>query len=154
MGREVRMVPRNWQHPTAYRDFRDPHSKVFKPLFCGWKDDVAKFEKMLKAGKSVEDCLHYFGGPSPSDYMDSEWEAEGLKPELYVMYENTSEGTPISPAFETIEELARWLADNGASAFGGMTATYEQWLATCRSGFAPSMIVENGKMMSGVEASQ
>jgi len=57
-----------------------------------------------------------------------------------MMYENTSEGTPISPPFETPEELARWLADNNASAFGGMTATYEQWLATCKGLYAPSMV--------------
>lgn len=42
-----------------------------------------------------------------------------------MIYETCSEGSPISPAFETPEELARWLTDNS---FGSMTATYEQWL--------------------------
>ena len=37
----------------------------------------------------------------------------------YQMYETCTEGTPISPVMETPENLARWLADNGASAFGG-----------------------------------
>jgi uncharacterized membrane-anchored protein len=67
-----------------------------------------------------------------------------------MMYETTSEGTPLSPAFATAEELAAWLADNGASAFAGQTATYEQWLATCRSGSAPSMVLDVGGMQSGV----
>jgi len=44
------------------------------------------------------------------------------------MYETCTEGTPISPVMDSLETLARWLADNGASAFGEMTATYEQWL--------------------------
>jgi hypothetical protein len=50
----------------------------------------------------------------------------------YMMYETCSEGTPISPAFKTPEELARWLADNEASAFADQTATYEQWLSMIR----------------------
>jgi hypothetical protein len=68
-----------------------------------------------------------------------------------MMYEDTSEGTPISPAFETPEELARWLADNNASAFGNSTATYKQWLATCKVGWAPSMIADSSGLHSGVE---
>ena len=66
------------------------------------------------------------------------------------MYESTSEGTPISPVMETPEQLARWLADTGASAFAGMTATYEQWLAVARGGFAPSAYVTASGLQSGV----
>lgn len=87
--------------------------------------------------------------PSPDDYMP-DW-PEDQRTHL-MMYEDTTEGTPISPAFATPEELARWLADTGASAFGNMTATYEQWLATCREGWAVSMVIENGIMKSGVAA--
>ena len=153
MGREVRMVPRGWEHPMEYASFADTKRR-HKPLHYGWKKVVTEFEEMLKKGKSVDYTLRYFGGPSPHDYMDAEWSEEGLKPELFVMYEDTSEGTPISPAFETPEELARWLTDNGASAFGDMTATYEQWLATCKSGWAVSAVIENGKFKSGVAAQQ
>jgi hypothetical protein len=67
------------------------------------------------------------------------------------MYEDTSEGTPISPVMESPEALARWLVDNGASAFADQTASYEAWLATIRRGFAPSMIISGGRMQSGVE---
>ena len=69
-----------------------------------------------------------------------------------MMYEDTSEGTPISPAFKTPEELARWLADNNASAFGSDTASYEAWLRVARGGWAPSMVVADGKVQNGVEA--
>ena len=87
--------------------------------------------------------------PVHADYMP-EWpenEATHL-----MMYESTSEGTPISPAFATPEELARWLADSGASAFAGHTATYEQWLATCRLGWAVSAVMDAGGFRSGVAA--
>jgi len=69
----------------------------------------------------------------------------------YQMYETCSEGTPISPPCATVEELARWLADNKASACGSMTATYEQWLAMRITGSAPAMVVDNGHVRSGVE---
>jgi hypothetical protein len=70
------------------------------------------------------------------------------------MYETTSEGTPISPAFSTKEELARWLENNNSSAFGKSTATYEQWLAMINAGWAPSAIVTSQGLVSGVEACQ
>jgi len=41
----------------------------------------------------------------------------------------------------------------GASACGDMTANYDQWLNIARGGFAPSLVIINGRMMSGVEAS-
>ena len=69
----------------------------------------------------------------------------------YMMYETTSEGTPISPAFETPEELARWLADNKVSTFAWFTATYEEWLPICKGGYAPSMVIDNEGVHGGVE---
>jgi len=92
---------------------------------------------------------YYGGAPDPDHYMPSWTEEEKTH---IMMYQNTSEGTPISPAFETPEELARWLADNGASSFGEMTATYEQWLGVCRGGWAPSAVMQGGVLQSGVAA--
>ena len=67
------------------------------------------------------------------------------------MWEDVSEGSPISPIFDTPEELARWLADNNASACGNRTANYEQWLKTILCGWAVSMVMQGGVMQSGVE---
>jgi len=88
--------------------------------------------------------------PRPEHYMPSWSEAERTH---FMMYEDTSEGTPISPAFATPEELARWLADNGASAFAGETATFDQWLAMIHRGssIASAMIID-GRWISGVAA--
>jgi hypothetical protein len=68
------------------------------------------------------------------------------------MWETTSEGSPISPVFETPEELARWLTDNNASTFGSQTTTYDNWLSMVNSGWAMSGVMVNGEMKSGVEA--
>lgn len=163
MGREVRRVPKDWQHPKN----EDGH---YVPLFgsgfavrdAEWQEGYEKWQQGLvrdyatngwkpKPAEYGSARFSDYDGdrPNPDDYMPK-WPAEQAT--HLMMYETCSEGTPISPAFETPEELARWLADNNASAFGRMGATYEQWLATCRGAWAPSMVIANGRMMSGVEA--
>jgi hypothetical protein len=148
MGREVRRVPADWQHPKdcLYGDDR------FRPLHDGadYQDAHDGFMEKLRE-EGLQAALDYYGrAPDENDYMPRWSEAERTH---LMMYENTSEGTPISPAFETAEELARWLADNGASAFANSTATYDQWLATIRRGSAISAVsIGGGPLVSGVEA--
>jgi hypothetical protein len=72
--------------------------------------------------------------------------------DAYQMWENTSEGSPISPPFATPEELAHWLTENNASAFGEQGASYAGWLRVCKGGWAPSMVIQSGVMTSGVDA--
>lgn len=108
MGREVRMVNKNWKHPKDSKDFE------YIPTY---EDEMPQV-----------DATHY------------------------QMYETCTEGTPISPPMETKEGLARWLADNNASSFGSMRATYDQWLSMIDAGFAPSAVMVDGSIVSGVEA--
>jgi hypothetical protein len=158
MGREVRRVPANWQHPI------DPETGRYKPLYEGknyeslvreWDEENAKWERGEFPDYASEESrrLPYseWNGrrPDRADYMPNWPEAERTH---LMMYEDTSEGTPISPAFATPEELARWLADNGASAFGSMTADYEHWLRIARGGWAPGLVITDGRMESGVQA--
>ena len=91
----------------------------------------------------------YWGGPRPQkkDYMPEF--ASGTATHL-MMYEDCTEGTHISPAFATPEDLAHWLTDNDASACGKETATYEQWLRVCQGGYAPSMVLDANGFRSGV----
>jgi hypothetical protein len=46
--------------------------------------------------------------------------------EGFQLWETTSEGSPVSPVFETIEELCTWCADN-ATTFGSSKASAEDW---------------------------
>lgn len=164
MGREVRRVPANWQHP------KDEHGN-YLALFDGkdyarrvrdWDEGAAKWEEGLRddfkggwrAMDGTEEGKTYLAWagsrPYSQDYMPQWTEAEATH---YMMYEDTSEGTPISPAFATPEELARWLADNGASAFGDQTASYEGWLRVARGGFAVSAVYSpQTGFISGVDA--
>jgi hypothetical protein len=172
MGREVRRVPATWQHPKYPADHYKPHLRgEYIPLHKGgfaaadrdWMEGWQKWQEGLcenyGAGEKWQPIEAEYAGmryteyagerPSPDDYMPDWPEAERTH---LMMYEDTSEGTPISPAFAKPEELARWLADSGASSFGDMTATYEQWLGIARGGWAPSMVLGPAGMQSGVAA--
>ena len=139
MGREVRMVPAGWEHPVDSRG-------NYEPLYDGYEEAVEAFVKDIEKMGLLKALEENDGGPRYSDYMHPEGERTH-----YMMYEDTSEGTPISPAFATPEELARWLADNNASAFGNRTATYEQWLHTIKSSYSLGLVISNGVVQSGVE---
>lgn len=148
MSRELRMVPSNWNHPI---DNIGNHI----PLFLG-KDYESNLESWhrCRAGYLRDtdrvDGIEEFCGDKPEyiDYMPLFDESDSTH---YMMYETTSEGTPISPAFGTKEELARWLADNSVSAFAGRTATYEQWLASINRGGSVSGVITSDGIISGVE---
>lgn len=147
MGREVRMVPKDWEHPKDERgNFVPlfPGARALRELREEWDENERQWLKGLvtdfKGGwKPLEDCpahiKHYsqWAGlrPDPADYMPDWPESERTH---FQMYENTTEGTPISPVMASAEELAQWLADNKASAFGDTTAPYESWLAVIRRG--------------------
>src|SRR6267378_1932339 len=144
MGREVRMVSKDWQHP------KDEQTGRYKPLYPGERYDGQGFMEKANS-EGLQEAIDWYGGaPDLNDYMPNWPESERTH---LMMYEDTSEGTPISPAFATAEELAHWLADTGASAFGKETASYEAWLATCKEGWAVSAAysAETG-IISGVEA--
>lgn len=70
--------------------------------------------------------------------------------EGWQMWETTSEGSPISPVFDSPEKLAQWLSNSGASSFGSDTATYDQWLKMIRGGWASSAVVGPSGLQSGV----
>lgn len=59
-----------------------------------------------------------------------EWEPPSL-PEGpgYMLWQTISEGGPVSPVFETLDELAEWLADH--SSIAGATFTKAEWIKVC-----------------------
>lgn len=165
MGREVRMVPADWMHPKEQTfDHRTgQYVEKYKPLFAPgwaksakeWDEEREKWERgeypsyTAEANKGIPYDQYAGRRPYSGDYMP-DWPAEHRT--HYMMYEDTSEGTPTSPAFATPEELAQWLADNGASAFDDNTTNYEHWLRVASGGLAPSMVITNGVIENGVQA--
>lgn len=155
MGREVRIVPKDWEHPKYTNG-------NFIPLFGGdfeedakdWDAEKEEWDSGVypdyvdEENKKMSYAEWAGGRPVKEDYMPNF--PEGTATYL-MMYENTSEGTPISPAFKTPEELAQWLCENEASAFGSQTASYEGWLRVAKGGYAPSAISSGNGLQSGVE---
>ena len=153
MGREIRRVPANWEHPK-----RDNGN--YTPLFDGnysdiakkWKEDFAKWE----AG--THEDLKF---DSIKGYEFWEWEAppsEECYPKYsgecvwFQMYENVTEGTPVTPPFETAEELVDYLVGHGTfwdqmDGKGGWKR--ENAESFVKTGFAMSAVckVEDGKVV-------
>ncbi|CAM3169196.1 hypothetical protein BZK31_08210 [Pseudomonas floridensis] len=141
MIREVRKVPANWQHPS---DGYYPDGKVrYVPLFdsseftskaAQWDENAAKWaqgEFPQDAGAAHRTLsFEEWDGPRPNaeDYMPLWPEAECTN---FMMYELTTEGTPVSPGFATLEDLATWLAENNVSIYANEPAGFDDWLAVC-----------------------
>lgn len=166
MGREVRRVPENWEHPRqeGCKEYQPLYDEDYDTVAAKWLADAVSWsqgqhpDQSADWAKSAKDSKYFWeweGEPPDKKYYRPAWPTK-TRTHLQ-MYETCTEGTPISPVMETPEELARWLADNDASAFGDMTATYEQWLAVCKDGWAPSAVMVmdkdgRGAMMSDVAA--
>ncbi len=134
MGREVRKVPASWDH-WKYSD---------QPLFDGFNEAVARWDLHngfwqkglyldydskqwvpIPAKYKHQSFSEWYGDrPDPSNYMPDWDESERTH---YQAYENTSEGTPISPVFATEDELIDWLVESKASAFGGSAGDRKFW---------------------------
>ena len=143
MGREVRKVPKDWQHPIKfvgsmnrihfvplYR-FRDLSEEIKE-----WDEEKIQWDSGAFWNDSSYDKYKHlsyeeYAGRRPDyKYHMPKWNKEDAT--HYMMYETCSEGCPISPAFETPEDLAKWLVDNNASVFGSRTEEYEGWLNIAR----------------------
>lgn len=130
----------------------------FKPGFGGY-DSHDVYWALLKKLELPErwSVCGFCDGHSihPDDYAAYDaWKAtEPPTGDGYQIWETVSEGSPISPVFDTPEKLARWMASPAHKWETDRGTTYESWLKfITRHGWAPSMVVENGTIKSGVEA--
>jgi hypothetical protein len=134
MGREIRRVPPNWEHPKEDRyDHRTgTYVKAFKALYgqsCeeAWRDWIAEYQKWLDGEQDriiakYEDsgrpkdqpytafCMWHGQPPDPERYRPHWQDGEAT---WYQLYETVSEGTPVTPPFATAEELIDYLAEHG-----------------------------------------
>jgi hypothetical protein len=115
LNREARPVAPGWEHPRA--GTYGNGSIRYVPLF------------------SRRDMLRHLGEPDmaeqgidPADYMP---EIPEGTPVMWVLYETTTEGTPQSPPFATLGELAAWCELN-ATTSGSDRASVTQWLRILR----------------------
>ncbi len=109
MGREIRRVPPDWEHPKNVGVVFRPGvgysmEVIFRPLF----DEP--FEDAVTRSRIEND------NPRDPDHYRPAWtDAEAT---AYQLYETTSEGTPMSPVRATREEMIEWLT-TATDALGG-----------------------------------
>lgn len=89
MGREVRKVAADWQHPEG----NDGYIPLMKREYYEDGDDESEF----MPNWTDEERTHY------------QW------------YEDTTEGTPLSPVFATKAELVDYIVENGDRVYGAIT---------------------------------
>ena len=148
MGREVRMVPPNWDHPKkeGWSDGR------LQPMYER-RYDEARIEWIegFMAHKPEEhdglDFWEYDGMPPNREYFQPFQKSEAT---WFQLWETVSEGTPVSPPFATAEELAQHLAVHGDDwdvrrGHGGWGI--ERARAFLSVGWAPSAAVLDGKFL-------
>lgn len=162
MGREIRKVPPNWDHPKTERRFGQGPS--YQPMFdqtfadaaAEWKAEFAKWE----AGERPSYCT------APESRALEYWEYAQSPPERnyyrpwsdeeatwFQVWETVSEGTPVSPPFATTEELVDYLAANGDfwdQSRGDPPWNREVAAKFVGSGWAPSMMVVQGGPDAGI----
>ena len=138
MGREIRRVPKGWEHPQnescphwgGISDHGKPggyqYHKCFKPLYdedyeTAAREWIANFEAFQRGDHPRQEVLQKYYKyywekeipPNADYYREADWtEAEAT---CYQIYEDVSEGTPVSPVFETLDEMVAWLIQQGYS---------------------------------------
>ncbi len=142
------MVKAGWEHPRqecrhspwngGCVDAKRNGGFCYKPLLDqSYADAVAQAES---------DGFDGIG--EPSDYRPDWTQAEMTH---YQLYENVSEGTPVSPAFATEDELINYLVEYGDfwGSYRGEPNRYSREAAesAVRGGYTPSFAVVNGKIM-------
>jgi len=151
-------VPANWAHPKYTEDTATRRENIgqYIPLHDNHAEALERFAKDI-AEKGLKEAIDYWGG-GPQSETHAQYEGKSL--DWWQAYETVSEGTPVSPAFATPEELIEYLVANGdfrdqarrergsGTKQGYSLAAAEAFV---RGGLAPSMIVANGKCHEGAE---
>lgn len=113
MGREIRRVPPNWEHPKAMNSdqYHPLHDRHYPTEAARWTKDFLEFEEDKKNG-AQSDYTYYW---EYENHPDEEYCVPYTKEEAtwYQVYETVSEGTPVTPPFETQQELIDYLVNHG-----------------------------------------
>lgn len=169
MGREIRRVPPNWEHPRYTKDtarnerdigeYMPMNDETFEEASREWKEGYAAWEagthESLSYYREQDRDTQYWEYDSPPD-RELCRPAFTEEPTWFQVYQTVSEGTPVTPPFPTREALVDYLIAKGDfwdqnRGRGGYTRAQAE--AFVRDEHAPSMVVENGKIFVGIESS-
>lgn len=182
MGRELRRVPANWVHPKKdkYNYSTGSTERIYQPLFDETSEDAftewQKEYRQWRDGEHDRTIEEYGEDQYPKElpyYSFCSWHGSPPDPEYYrpawkeatwwQVYETVSEGTPVSPPFETQQELFDYLVANGdywdqnRRKKGNTMMDCDPWTREQAAGFVfgagwvPSLVISNGVVKSGIE---
>lgn len=149
MGREIRRVPPNWQHPLDERGRLQPmYDRTFADAAEEWKLEFEKWEAgecHCSADGTKLEVWEWIGNPPDRKYYRPFSDEEAT---WYQLWETVTEGTSVSPPFATLEELAAHLAKfgddwdlkRGTGGWGMAVAT-----RFVQTGWAPTLTIGTSK---------
>ena len=162
MGREIRRVPKGWKHPKNEQGhYRPMYDKDYETAITEWIEnhnlwmtgehpDQKKYPEDTK-GEYYAD----WNGDAPEiAYYRPKWTEEERT--CFQVYETVSEGTPVTPVFETEEALIEHLVRHGDDWSEGKGFSREGAEAFVKQKWAPSMVMhrmgEKVSIKSGIES--
>ena len=132
MGRTLKRVPLDFDYPL-------------EQLWEGYAPSIEKLQSIEGIVKQVPEILTYQGNvcdecdktfnncSESARYcvwynrdLRQQWCYEPPSGEGYQLWETTTEGSPVSPVFKTIDELSEWCEEH-ATTFADFKATKEEW---------------------------
>lgn len=143
MGRQLRRVPANWEHPKKDDGSYQPlHNEFYGDALNEWMKEHKQWEddthpdlkEDLERKKEHPFFAMWDGNPPDVEYYHTKkYEPNELT--HIQLYENTSEGTPVSPVFKAseLEKLCEWAAEN-ATTFADFKASKEEWMKMLNEG--------------------
>jgi hypothetical protein len=148
MGREIRTVPPDWEHPKAYQygryDYVPLLDKSYEEALAEWQEEKRKWDagerpdyykdEEYPNGISFEE---WHGEAPDSDYHRPAWPEESRT--AIQIYETVSEGTPVSPVFSDKEEAITWVIENWDRSPDAARKFVE-------TGWAPSFVMSGGRL--------
>jgi hypothetical protein len=147
MGREIRRVPANWEHPKNDKGFYEPlFNQTWEEAFAEWLEGKREWDndpKLRAEAKEEYGCTTFAqwnGNPPQYEWYRPAFETE---PTHYQIYETVTEGTPVSPVFENLDDMKAWLLKEGYSEIAASKFVEHGW--------APSFfmqVTEDGPKMS------
>lgn len=163
MGREIRKVPADWQHPKAekYVPSKDPRGESewvetehYRPLYdrdyeSAAQEWLTEFDQW-RAGThphqmpDIKYFWDYSNVPDEETCRARKWTDEEAT--HYQIYETVTEGTPVSPVFASLQELVEWCVGQGYSRHAAERFAEQGWV--------PSMIIDTrrGIFAEGIES--
>lgn len=167
MGREIRRVPPNWEHPRKrngeYESLYD--GSLYQEMSKEWHESYLLWVKGIHHYQlTYRDNSHKFKYFFEYDMPPNKEEYTDVNPKecsWYQVYQTVSEGYPVTPPFATQEELINYLVEKGdfwmqkefdlgeINKRGYDRKAAEQFVK--EDGYAPSFVVSNGIIYENIE---